>query len=300
MVDILLSTYNGEKFLKAQLDSLFSQTYQNFKIIIRDDCSLDNTYAIIESYKEKNLDKIHIIPNKGINLGSSNSFFELLKNSTSNLIMFCDQDDVWKSNKIENTVNFYYSVNNIDQPILIHTAVEIVDEYLKPLPKLTKDFNKYKYSMEKKMIWQVFQNDVTGCTVLINDKMRDVVNKIDYRQLSVIQHDWLLAQIAFYYNSKFFFPEKTMFYRQHSSNVLGAKHLSFFKRVSLKIKNGCTYPFYDHIASLCQILDIENDKLKTFAELKNKKKLYRIYWHLINRFFMKGFILKKIYQLFVC
>lgn len=79
MIDILISTYNGQKFLKEQIDSLLSQTYSDFKIIIRDDGSKDLTLHILQDYQIINKDKIIIIDSKGSNLGSSKSFLELLK-----------------------------------------------------------------------------------------------------------------------------------------------------------------------------------------------------------------------------
>ena len=95
---ILLSTYNGARYLKAQLDSLFAQTYCSIEIIARDDDSNDETISILKSYNIKILDTKE-------NLGAKESFAELLNyavvNSTSDYFMFCDQDDVWEKDKIE-------------------------------------------------------------------------------------------------------------------------------------------------------------------------------------------------------
>ena len=77
MIDILLSVYNGFKYLPEQLDSRIEQTYQDFRIIIRDDCSDDNSMDVIREYIIKYPEKISLISNNGKNLGSANSFFEL-------------------------------------------------------------------------------------------------------------------------------------------------------------------------------------------------------------------------------
>ena len=100
-VSILLSAYNGSKYIKEQLDSIFNQTYKNIEIIVRDDGSSDNTIEILKSYNIKPIDT-------KINLGAMGSFEELLKyalqNSNSDYFMFCDQDDVWDTKKVEKTL----------------------------------------------------------------------------------------------------------------------------------------------------------------------------------------------------
>ena len=99
---ILLSTYNGAKYLKNQIDSLASQTYDDFRIIARDDGSSDESLAILKLY-----DKIEIVDSRQ-NLGAKGSFAELLEyaveHTDGEFFMFCDQDDVWKNDKIEKTL----------------------------------------------------------------------------------------------------------------------------------------------------------------------------------------------------
>lgn len=303
MIDILLSVYNGAKYLPEQLDSLFRQTYQDFRIIIRDDCSNDNSADIIKKYCDNYPQKIIVVPNGGENLGATNSFFELLKHSTSDLIMFCDQDDVWNNDKLEMVMDFYYEkVETKNSPFLIHTAADVVDENLNLLEERTRQFNESKFGMEKSFKWQIFQNDVTGCTVMINSAMRKLVKDIDFLNHKVIQHDWFLAQVAHIFNAKYFLPIRTIKYRQHANNVKGAKKITFIQRIILKIKHGITYPYYDQIKTLLQI-NIDTDKkviLSEFAGLQGKTKFCRVYWHIKNRFFRDGGLLKKTYQLFAC
>ena len=128
MIDILLSTYNGEKFLEAQLDSILKQSYQDYNILIRDDGSSDNTISILNSYKENYPQKIFLIDNENKNLGSTGSFLTLLNHSRADLIFFCDQDDVWHSKKISLMLNFYnLNISDKEKPILIHSSAEVVD-----------------------------------------------------------------------------------------------------------------------------------------------------------------------------
>ncbi|MBO4859269.1 MAG: glycosyltransferase family 2 protein [Treponema sp.] len=305
MIDILLSTYNGENFLRDQLDSLLSQTYKDFRILVRDDCSNDKTIMILNEYKYLYPEKIVLIGNNDKNLGSTKSFFEILRHSDAEFIMFCDQDDVWKNDKLEIFLNYIKEKSlDITKPILIHSAVEVVDSNLCTLEETTNYFNKNKCGMEKTFTWQIFQNDVTGCTVMINAPMKNIINQMDYNKNKIIQHDWFLAQVAYLCNGKFFIPVPTIKYRQHSNNVLGARKLSFIQRIMYKISKGVSYPFYDQVESLlnCNIpISKEMSKLANeFISIRKKNKIRRIMWHINHNFLREGNIFYKIYQLILC
>lgn len=106
-IHILLSTYNGEKYLKAQLDSIFEQTYKNFVLFIRDDGSSDHTVEIIQNYRKQNdfiASRIRFV--KGKNVGWQRSFWLLLEQSKgAKYYAFCDQDDVWLPQKLEAAID---------------------------------------------------------------------------------------------------------------------------------------------------------------------------------------------------
>ena len=131
-IAILLSTYNGEKYLKEQLNSLINQTYCGIEIIARDDGNSDTSLEILKSYN------IKLIENKQ-NLEAKESFLELLKcareNSDAKYFMFCDQDDVWESDKVEKTLS---KIQEMEKeygkiPLLVHSDLEVVDEDLNVL-----------------------------------------------------------------------------------------------------------------------------------------------------------------------
>lgn len=106
-VVIILPTYNGGKYLKELLDSLYQQTYNNIEIYTRDDGSKDDTVKIIKEYSNKKVKgkKMIIIPNENKSLGCPECFIELLKLANDgDYYCFCDQDDVWLPNKIEDAV----------------------------------------------------------------------------------------------------------------------------------------------------------------------------------------------------
>ena len=104
MIDILLSTYNGEVFLGELIDSVMGQTYQDCRLLVRDDGSTDGTLGILRTYQDNYPQRIVLTNDMLGNVGVIKSFELLLANSSSEYIMFCDQDDVWLPNKVELSV----------------------------------------------------------------------------------------------------------------------------------------------------------------------------------------------------
>lgn len=217
-VSILISTYNGEKYLKEQLDSLFAQKYNNFHIIVRDDISTDSTLEILKSYDLK------IIQSKS-NLGAKGSFSTLLEyalnNSNSKYFMFCDQDDIWSKDKIENTLAKMHEMEklNSQMPILVHTDLKVADE---DLNILNDSFMSYQ-SIDAKYVSLnnlLIQNNITGCTVMINLKLAKMCLPVPKES---IMHDWWIGLVASKFGKIGFLDETTMLYRQHSTNDTGAK-----------------------------------------------------------------------------
>lgn len=227
MINLLLATYNGEKYLKEQLDSLFYQTYQDFKILVRDDGSKDSTINIVREYEKVYPSKIKLIQDDYGNLGSSKSFMKLLEYCDSEYIMFCDQDDVWLPNKIElsfRKIKELEENENIDIPFLVFTDLKVVNQqltviedsfwkYQKLIPGISKDWKKL-----------LSQNVITGCTMIINKKAKDCCLPFE---LEMMIHDqWIGVNIA-KYGKVDFLKEQTIFYRQHGNNVAGAHSYGF-------------------------------------------------------------------------
>lgn len=235
MISVLLATFNGEKFLKEQIDSLLEQTYKDFKIIIRDDGSTDSTNEIIESYAVKYPEKISVI--KGEPTGSSlGNFFELLSACPEGYAMLCDQDDFWCSDKIEKTFNAMRKKEEEageNTPILVHTDAFVADSELNIISEsfikfeaLSPDFNKLNNLL--------VQNNVTGCTVMINNALLKLVRK---RPENCVMHDWWIALVACLFGETVFVNEPLMYYRQHGNNQVGAKQATGINFIVTKFKN---------------------------------------------------------------
>lgn len=234
-ITILLSTYNGEKYLQEQLDSLFAQTYKDFEIIARDDGSSDESLKILRSYA------VEIMQTKE-SLGAKGSFSELLKytvkDSDSKYFMFCDQDDVWYTDKIEKTLA---KMKEIEQqfgkiPLLMHTDLEVVDEQLNSINSSFMDFQKID-PLKNKFHNLLVQNTITGCTAMINKELAEKCLPVPD---GAIMHDWWIGLVASKFGKIGYVDEPTIKYRQHSNNTVGAKGFdirfvlkSIFKKASL-------------------------------------------------------------------
>ena len=213
-VAILMSTYNGAKYLKDQLQSIINQSYSNWHLYIRDDGSSDETVEIIKSYAKKD-SRISIIHDTLGNIGSVRSFFYLLEQVDSNFYMFSDQDDYWKQDKIQKSILLLKQHNHKRKPICVYTNLQIVDDNLEGnellLTKTWQDFPKL-----------FFTNNLYGCTMLFNNFLKEKIkfNRLNYDNIYV--HDWWLALVCAIFGEIYYLDEPTILYRQHYGNQIGA------------------------------------------------------------------------------
>jgi rhamnosyltransferase len=239
VINILLASYNGEKYIADQLNSIINQTYTNWQLYIRDDGSTDNTLNIIKKYQQTDL-RIHLITDELGNLGSCQNFSALM-NSIKNenkYIMFCDQDDVWLPSKIEDTFNEIIRLEakyrNI--PLLLHTNFTYADLNLKPI-KSKKHFKRTKIT-NPEFSNVVCQNSALGCTMMINKKLLYLIGGIPK---IAENHDYWIALVASAFGKIFYLDKKTLLYRQHFGNL--SPHYNYdsfskrFRRIFVDKKN---------------------------------------------------------------
>ena len=178
-VVILMSTYNGEKYLREQLDSILALNTENMKIdlLVRDDGSKDSTKDILQDYAEK-YEQIKWYSGK--NKGPAYSFIELLnKVNGYDYYAFCDQDDVWKKEKIKAAIDkMKYTISS---PTLYFSAVDIVDQNLNNIMKTKWDF---KFSIENSFII----NPAMGCTMILNEELKKIICDKDL-DFNIEMHD---------------------------------------------------------------------------------------------------------------
>lgn len=227
-VAILLSTYNGEKYICDQVLSLLNQTYVDFKIYIRDDLSQDNTVSIIE-----NFDDSRIILFKGeVNLGFKQSFYHLVSIVEADIYFFCDQDDVWLYNKLENEIAEILQMDN-NIPCLVHSDAYVVDSNLVTLYDSFHKYQKLPPWIAHNWTNLLCQNVVLGCTICFNKKARDLyLTNIFFD----IYHDHLISILVSKYGEIRFINKSLLKYRQHQNNIIGSSRFSI-SHILTKIRN---------------------------------------------------------------
>lgn len=223
MVDILLATYNGEKYLAEQIDSVLDQTYQDFRILIRDDNSNDRTVEIIKDYQKKYPDKILFITDDMKCGNSVSNFMQLTEYACSEYAMYCDQDDFWFPDKIKTTLEIMQNAERKkgkDNPFLVFADYKIVDSSLNEAAHRVS--NSQIASCSLKFSRLLVQNYVTGCLMMVNKALYSILG--EYHN-DILMHDWWAALIASAMGDILYIPETVMLYRQHINNAVGAVNI---------------------------------------------------------------------------
>lgn len=220
-LDIVLGTYNGENYLAAQIESLLAQTENNWRLLIRDDGSVDGTVALICEYAQRYPGKIMQIDANGSNLGVVANFGRLLEVSSADYVMFCDQDDHWYQDKIAcslQAIREMEAQHGTDMPLLIHTDARLVDEKMQPThasfhAALSHDMTRNSLSDA------LLQNTAHGCTIMMN---RALVRLAVPFPLQARMHDMWVHLLALSAGKVQYLDRATLDYRQHGKNVIGA------------------------------------------------------------------------------
>lgn len=216
-----MATFNGEKFLAQQIESILAQDYRQIRIVIRDDGSSDGTIGIISQFIRLHPEKISLFSGEGMHLGATGSFMTLIQQASSDYVMLADQDDVWLPAKVSACLlEMKKSESRYGErtPLLIHTDLKVADENLSVV---SGSFWKYQsLSPECDSINRLLvQNVVTGCTVMMNRSLLNLVRPVD---AGVIGHDWWLGLMASAFGKIISLPQATILYRQHGKNTVGA------------------------------------------------------------------------------
>lgn len=276
-VCILLSTYNGEKYLQQQIDSLYAQINVDVRIFVRDDGSNDQTIAILKS----NENACFSWYRGSGNIGPAKSFMELIKLAPEcDYYAFCDQDDYWKPEKLSKAISLLKNTPD-DKSAFYYSNVNVTDENLNVLS--TSDIN-VQYSNLKHVM---MHNSAIGCTVVFNNKLRSTI--LEYNPEYIYMHDWWLYQVCLVTNGIVIFDHNSyILYRQHDSNAVGfySKRRSIFDRVfkkaerinskmALELLKG--YKNYMSEETYCTIYDLANytNVLKCKFHIINDNSFFR-------------------------
>lgn len=220
-VAILMTTFNGEKYISEQIESIISQTFKNWTLFIRDDNSTDATQKILSKYADLD-SRIKLVSNTEELHGAYFNFFYLIeytrKQAKFDYYFFCDQDDLWIEKKIEISLQQF---NNDGKPELVYSDMSTIDEKNEIIEKSINDI----LGIQLKNVNQLFfvHAYIWGCTVSFNYKLFEMVPSIeikkDSRYVEQLSHDNFFAKFALEYGSVHFCDEQLVLYRRHGGNV---------------------------------------------------------------------------------
>lgn len=211
-VAVLMATYNGEKYIKEQINSILNQSFDNFDLLIRDDGSKDRTKSIILKMAQKD-SRVKLIGSDSKNVGQLKNFEFLMKyiDAKYTYVFFSDQDDIWFPQKIELTLKGFK--NNYSKFQLVYTNYEV------------RDFNKndhgrirYDGKIPDRISFErlLFQNWIMGCTMAINFSLNEVAKNIPS---SAENHDNWISNVAAMLGDIEYISTPTMIHRIHENNV---------------------------------------------------------------------------------
>ena len=267
-VAVLLSSYNGEKYIEEQINSILEQTYLNIDIYVRDDGSTDKTLDILRKYEKDNKIKLVV----GQNLGFVNSFFELMKlPKDAEYFAFSDQDDIWEKDKIERAVNILKKQKD-NIPIMYYSNYDLYDEKMK--------FKKHSLKRDN----HSFCNSLVECvnvgmvTMLNKEAKKIILNNLPNNCLG---HDWWCYMVCQTFGDVIYDDYISCKHRSHENNVSEVGK-SFIRLQIFRIKSLLRNNYFKTIK--CQIEDFKKYFYKELSD-ENKK--------IIDMFYIKGFKLNK-------
>ena len=299
LIGILMATYNGEKFVSEQIDSILSQTYKNWVLLIHDDGSNASTIDILRSYQNGYPQRIILIDD-GIRCGGAKEnfayLFKIAKiNYNFDYIMFSDQDDVWLPFKIETVLKQMIESENKypETPICVYTDLTVVDENLKLISNSCWKYQRINPA-ENTTNRLLSRNVAAGCTMILNRAAFNIIFNIPEK--SVI-HDWWVALVVSTFGKMFYIGTSTILYRQHAFNVYGVDRWSFFVILKRFFSKGMLKDFKINfnksilqaealIKEYCNLLDdFQKSLIKHYIDLPQCNKITRLYFILKYKYF---------------
>lgn len=220
-VSVAMTTYNGEKYIKEQIDSILNNLDKDDELIISDDGSKDNTISIIKEYLKKD-SRIKFIngPKNGIKQNFANSIQEC----KGEYIFLSDQDDIWLDNKVEEVLKTFRD----EQCILIVHNTKIIDEKKQPI---TESFFEYRKS-GKGIFKNIYKNTYIGCCMAFKNTLKDKILPIPN---NIEMHDQWIGIIAEMTGKVFFLNKTLLLYRRHDANNSKLRHYGIKKMIRNRI-----------------------------------------------------------------
>ena len=270
--EILLAAYNGEKYLREQIESILDQDCDSWFLTVSDDGSSDKTSEILDFYVENYPEQIRRVKS-GTSFGNAKDhFFFLLKESAGKEVMFCDQDDVWMKDKVSSQS----SLMKEDVPCLVCSDLSVVGEDLSEIDPSMRHYQgigKDDFALSHLL----FRNAVSGCGCLMNRKLVEKILEIKDTD-NVIMHDYWAALTASLCGEIVVMERSTVLYRQHSGNSLGAQKQTGIGYVTKKLRGASWKNSVDakkrQAKELIDTYSPQNELLNDFAKPKSGTSFY--------------------------
>ena len=271
MIDILMSTFNGERYLGEQIRSILGQSFAEFRLVVRDDGSADGTLALIEELCRED-ERITLLRDSEGNLGLRRSFMRLLEASEGEYFMFADQDDVWLPEKIERSmeaIKRLESSSEASKPLLVFTDLRITNDRLEPIDDSLWHYQRLRPEISRDWKRLLAQNVVTGCTILAN---RAAARAALPFALPEMMHDHWVAVNAAKFGKIGYISEPTVLYRQHSANAEGGRDFGLKYAAGKSLGLGERIEFYKKAAA--HFGDVTAAELLRLKAAENLKRLF--------------------------
>lgn len=285
LVVVLLATFNGSHYIQQQLDSIAAQSHRHWRLVVADDGSSDHTLEIVKSFSERHPGQVHVIPD-GRAASARDNFFRLIRNAgPAAYYAFCDQDDVWDSDKLSRLVGRCQEMeaHHRNEACLVYSDLKVVDAQLESLnPSFMAQIRGRPQNITYRSL--LAENAIPGCAMLFNKVIADVFRTRDFNQTSAIMHDWWIALLASTIGHISYIPSPLVSYRQHATNTVGTVDRSGLAFTLSKLFRGDRSNALQTYAQAAAFFDTYGDLLdpavredvKAFASLPQRHKVDRV------------------------
>lgn len=305
LVIVLLATFDGSRYLRHQLDSIAAQSHQNWRLVVADDGSRDDSLAIVQSFSQQHPGRVRILGGSPVGSARDN-FFRLLRLAgPAPYFAFCDQDDEWTREKLERLVERckQIEVQHPAQPCLVFSDLRVVDAQLGLLnPSFMNQVRARPYDVTYRNL--LTENAIPGCAMLFNAALADVFRVCEFNSTKAIMHDWWMALLASSLGHVSYVATPLVNYRQHATNTLGSVNRSGVAFALSKLLSGDRSPTVATYAQASAFLAAYGDLLssevrksiRAFASLHYRNKFARIQL-LLKHKILKQTLARRAYQL---
>jgi len=236
-ISVAMTTYNGEKYIQEQLNSIFAQTYPADEVIICDDCSMDGTVSIIKAYIKGNKLKHWTLITNNLNIGYMENFYQTIQETSGDIVFLCDQDDIWHRDKIQVMTDILTTHPEIK---ILNTGFREIDQNGNVIP-VKRRLNRSNHNLIRRNIYSdgfekfrfdeiIWRNISPGCTAAFTKECKSVFLE---RFSRLCPHDWELNIYGALQDGLYFYNKELTDYRIHGANTLGLIKLNLRERLSM-------------------------------------------------------------------